>query len=331
MGKRMYWILKIIQDNKEKAICAKDIVSKLEEHDIYVDIKAVYSCIQRINDFFYEWLHKDMIISVKKSGFKIENEFFLDGELQFILDSIMYHQDLDKYDKLRLRDKLMLLSSLHQQDRLVDSSIKDKSLTFSLFLNLSTIMKAIENKNVISFQYINYEVKNNHLKEVPSTNGNNLDQYIVSPYQIILNNNHYYLISYNDKHKNSLTTYRIDRMRIIQATHQKFIEIREQFDMEDEIEKMTNMYISKERVTLEIECHQRLLREIVSHFGSDVIAEKMYHEAYLVRIEDVSMSEGLIGWIMMLQDQIKIISPLSLQQDIKNRLIKISRLYQDVI
>ncbi|MEG0452060.1 MAG: WYL domain-containing protein [Coprobacillus sp.] len=331
MGKRMYWILKIIQDNKTNAMSAKEIVLKLQEHDIYVDIKTIYSCIQRINEFFYEWLHKDMIVAVKKSGFRIENEFFLDGELQFLLDSVTYHQDLDSHDKLRLKDKFMLLSSSHQQERLVQFSLKDKPLTFSLFLNLSTIMKAIENKTIISFQYINYEVKNNHLKEVPSTNGNNLDQYIVSPYQIILNNNHYYLISYNDKYKNTLTTYRIDRMRMIKTTQHQFIEIREQFDMDDEIEKMTNMYISKERTTLELECHQRLLREIVSHFGKDITAKKLYQETYLVKIKDVSMSEGLIGWIMMLQDQIKVVAPLSLQQDIKNRLIKLSRLYQDVI
>lgn len=331
MGKRMYWILKIIQEYKGNAISAKDIVIKLQDYGIYIDVKTVYANIQRINEFFYEWIQKDMIVAVKKVGFKIENEFFLDGELQFMLDSVTYHQDLDSQDKSRLKDKLMLFSSSHQQARLPQPSLKDKPLTFSLFLNLSTIIKAIENKKTISFQYINYEVINHHLEEVSSLNGNNLDQYVVSPYQIILNNNHYYLISYNDKHKNTLTTYRIDRMRIIQKSHQPFIEIREQFDISDEIDKMTNMYISKDRITIEIECHQRLLREIVSHFGKDVTAKKLYQQTYLVKIEDVSLSEGLIGWIMMLQEQIKIVAPLSLQRDIKNRLIKISSLYQDVL
>lgn len=332
MGKRMYLILKIIQENKGVAISAKDIILKLEEYDLYIDIKTIYATIKTINAFFFEWIHQDMIINIKRYGYKIGNEFFLDGELQFILDSIAYHQDLDSDDKLILTDKLKLLSSSHQQARLVQPAIIDRPLTFSLFLNLTTIMKAIESKNVITFQYINYAVIKKQLQEVPSINGNIEDLYVVSPYQIILNNNHYYLLSYNDKHENTVTTYRIDRMRMVQQSFRYlFTEVKDFFDLSEEIEKMTNMYVSKERITIELECHQRLLREIVSHFGKDLSAKKVYRDRYLVKIQDVSMSEGLIGWIMMLQDQIKIISPQNLQQDIKNRLIKMSSLYQDVI
>jgi len=329
MGKRMYYILKIIYQNPHKGISAQDILKQLKDYQIYIEVKTVYACIQQINAFFHEWLQGDLIVAVKRTGFIIQRDFLSDGELQFLLDSVIFHQDLKDTDKECLKEKLLKCSSSQQQKRLVQFHPTKKELHFSLFLNLTTLMKAIENKQVVHFQYINYDVKDEHLYEVPSFNGNNDDQYIISPYQIVNQNNHYYVIGYNEKHKNQLTTYRVDRMRTIATIHRSFIEIREQFDMIDEIEKMTNMYISHHRDTLEIECDKKLLREVVSRFGTNIKARKLYQDHYFITIEDIPISDGLIGWIMMMQDQIKVVSPLFLKQEIQNKLLKMMKLYQE--
>lgn len=331
MGKRMYYVLKIIIESKEETIRAKEIVEKLKVYHIHVDIKTVYSCIRQINEFFYEWLQADMIVSYRRKGFKIENEFLGDGEIQFLLDSVAFHQDLNHEDKEKLKQKLLRLSSQHQKSRLVPYIPHQKHFSFSLLLNLSTIMKAIENKKALSFQYINYDVYKNHLVEIASQKGNVGNLYILSPYQIVTQNNHYYLIGYNEKYPSQLTNYRIDRMRMIQLLKKGYQEIREQFDMIDEIEKMTNMYVSHQRSTLEIECDQRLLREIVSRFGQDVYVQKLYQDHYHISIKDVSISEGLIGWIMMMQDQIRVIAPEFLKDDIKKRIQKMYDLYEDML
>lgn len=65
----MYYVFKFILENKDKGISAKEIQERLEDYEIYLDIKTVYSCIHQINDFFYEWLHENMITSIKKSWF----------------------------------------------------------------------------------------------------------------------------------------------------------------------------------------------------------------------------------------------------------------------
>lgn len=323
----MFYILKIILESENKSITGREIIEKLETYEIFIDIKTVYSCVSQINAFFHEWIDGDMIVGIKKTGFKLEIDLFDDGELQFLLDSIVFHQDLKNEDKKLLQNKLLSFSSFHQQQRLVQFEPKEKHLEFSLFLNLSTIMKAIENKNVLSFQYINYEIKYNRLKEVPSTNGNQENQYFISPYQIVSQNNHYYVIGYNDKYKNELSTYRIDRMRVIQAIRLPYFDIREQFDIRDEIEKTTNMYIASPRDTLQIECEKKLLREVASRFGENLKAKKLYHNYYLITVENTPISDGLIGWIMMLQDQLKVIQPLTLRNEIKERVEKMYAMY----
>ena len=116
-------------------------------------------------------------------------------------------------------------------------------------------------------------------------------------------------------------------MRQIMTIQESFIEMREQFDMSKEIDKMINMYSTQVKDTLQIECHQKILREIVSHFGMDMEVKKLHQNKYLLTISDVSISEGLIGWIFMLQDQIKVISPISLREKIQRKIENMASLY----
>lgn len=328
MGKRMFFVLKIIQQSPTKEITGKEILERLKEFDIYMDIKTVYTCIKSINEFFFEILHKDMILSRKKKGFYIDEEIFSDGQLQFLIDNITFHEDLNYDDKLKLKEQLFHFSSFQQRNRILETDVSDKKQSFSLILNLSTIMRAIENNYVISFEYINYEIENDHLVEVASTRGNDGKNYIISPYQVLSFNNHYYLLGYNSKYTNQLSTYRIDRMRMIKKTNHHFKEIREQFDMKEEINKMMNMYSGQVRDTLQIECDKKSLREIVSKFGNHMKVSKLIEDKYLITIEDVSISEGLIGWLFMMQSQVKVITPLSLKEEIKNRILKLEELYK---
>lgn len=331
MGKRMFYVLKIILQTPHKVITALEIQENLMKQDIKIEIKTVYSCIKQINDFFHSWLDRDLIISYHKLGYRIDEDIFDDGELQFLLDQIAFHQDLNREDQQHLQNKLLMLSSFHQQQRLVNFQPSQRQHSFSLFVNLSVIMKAIEHQKAISFQYIDYNIQNEQLIEVASQRGNKGDQYIVSPYSLTSQNNHYYMIAYNEKHPQQLTNYRIDRMRQIQTLNKGYIDIQEQFDIQNEIEKMMNMFISHHRDTLVIECDYKQLREMVSRFGQQMKVQRLYQDRLLLTIEDVSISEGLIGWIMMMQTQIKVISPQYLQDEMKARIKAMHNLYQDML
>lgn len=319
MGKRMYYILKIIMENEE--ITGKKILECLLEYDIVINIKTLYDTIEQINAFFFDLLEEDIIKVRKKAGYSIQKNIFSDGQLQLLLDSITYHQDLKRNDKEELKDILLKLSSCKQKDRLIFNMSEDKDLSFSLFVNLNTIMKAIEEKKTISFEYINYKYENNQFKEVSIRN-----DYMISPYQIVLNNNHYYVIGYYKPRKNELSIYRIDRMRYIMLNKESFHEIREQFDMEETIHNMMNMFSHSENIVLTIEFHYSIVREMISRFELKHV-ERIDTDWYKTTIEDVQLSEGLIGWIMMLQDKIKVIAPYSLKQEIKKRILRMEEMY----
>ena len=64
------------------------------------------------------------------------------------------------------------------------------------------------------------------------------------------------------------------------------------------------MYISGEKkIDLEISFDQSIIKEVVDKFGQDNRVTKDYEKSLSLTIEDVLINDGLIGWLMMLQDK----------------------------
>lgn len=328
MGEKLYYVFKIIKEAREP-ISAKDILKRLENYEIFLDIKTVYSLIKKLNDFYYCLSNKQLIKTIRRRGYIIDEDFFEDGQLQLLIDSVLFNPNLDKKSANDLVNKLALISSVIQMERLNTEHQNDNELTYDLLLNLTTVIKAINNHKNIAFKYISYDIKDNALQEVYHTNGNlNPETYVISPYKLILRNSNYYLIGYFDKRKDSLSVYRIDRMRIVRNHSSIYEDIQDRFDMEKEFENNVNMYVSNERIDLKIAFESSVLREVVNQFGQDINVNKCFDGRIEAFIKDVALSDGLIGWIMMLQDKVEVVFPLSLKEIVKTRIRAMLRIYE---
>ena len=328
MGEKLYYVFKIIKEAREP-ISAKDILKRLENYEIFLDIKTVYSLIKKLNDFYYCLSNKQLIKTIRRRGYIIDEDFFEDGQLQLLIDSVLFNPNLDKKSANDLVNKLALISSVIQMERLNTEHQNDNELTYDLLLNLTTVIKAINNHKNIAFKYISYDIKDNALQEVYHTNGNlNPETYVISPYKLILRNSNYYLIGYFDKRKDSLSVYLIDRMRIVRNHSSSYEDIQDRFDMEKEFENNVNMYVSNERIDLKIAFESSVLREVVNQFGQDINVNKCFDGRIEAFIKDVALSDGLIGWIMMLQDKVEVVFPLSLKEIVKTRIRAMLRIYE---
>lgn len=326
-GREMYYVLSIIM-NSNGAITSMDIQKQLKEEGIDLTIKMIYQRIDFLNDFFEPIFHHKIIRSIKKKGFIFDEDYLDDGQLQLLLDSIIYHKDLGSEDKNALIEKMLAFSSENQKRRLILNESSEQKLSFSLFLNLSTLIKAIDRQKMISFGYVNYEYENHHFKEVAK-------DHQCSPYQIVLNDNHYYLISYDDSKKDvsgkeGFTNYRVDRMRNILINKQDMIDIRSQFDMNKEIEGMgkMNMFPGSEKIDLTIQFHKSITREIISQFGLELDIEEKQLGWYETTIKDIELTGGLKGWLFMLQKNIRVIGPYQLKEEMKEIIKAIDELYK---
>lgn len=327
---RLYYTYLIIKESLDY-IPAIEIKGQLEEkYRIKVDVKTVYQAIKNINELSHYIYQKDIIKTKHRKGYAINEEFFNDGQIQYLWDSILYNNDLDQKEVNILLTKLQTLSSNKQLSRIQNQTIRQNDIrNYDLLLNMTTIIKAINEKKNIYFKYVNYEIKRNRLVEISNIHGNHQDNkefYIISPYKLIQNNSKYYVIGYFDKRPDSLSLYRLDRMRLVRNHKSKYFE-GEQFDVE-QIDNPINMYISGEKEDLEISFDQSIIKEVVDKFGQDNRVTKDYENRYHLIVKDVLINEGLIGWLMMLQDKITVIKPYSLKENMKKRIEKTLKQYR---
>ena len=86
MGEKMYYIYKTINESKG-IISAKEIQECLKQYELFLNVKTIYSLIDRINDFYMCLTNKQLIKAIKSKGYIIEDAFFDDGQLQILIES----------------------------------------------------------------------------------------------------------------------------------------------------------------------------------------------------------------------------------------------------
>lgn len=171
----------------------------------------------------------------------------------------------------------------------------------------------------ISFHYLKYSI-NNVKEQVKRRKGN---EYIVSPYKLIVNEGNYYLLAYNDNSKKMLT-YRVDRMKDV-------IELDEERIGEEEFKKITNLneYIQErfnmfdgKRERVEIQFTNNLLDTFVERFGKDkrFFKKDDWHCSISTYVE---VSEPFFGWLCGFGNKVKILEPESVKADYLKHLEKV--------
>ncbi len=334
MDNRAYVILNIIKDQLHP-ISGQHIQEILEEkHGIKLNIKTVYEVIKRINEFYFPTLKTKYIGVQKKKGFYIAYNFFEDGQIQYLLDTVRSNPNLSVQESENLESRITALSSKSQLDRLFNHETPSKH-SISLMLNLTTLINAIKNQQNVYFEYTDYKVVDGKFQEVSSKNGNisqgKTSYYAISPYEIVLDGKYYYLIGYFSKRKDQLSTYRIDRMKLIRHHKSPFLEIREQYDMKREYKQSVNMFMTNSKIDLKIRFSKQVMREVVNQFGREHTVSIDNNGYYTMEIKDISNSNGLIGWLFMLQEQIEVISPIMLREQIAKRIKTMYDYYKNTL
>jgi predicted DNA-binding transcriptional regulator YafY len=85
-----------------------------------------------------------------------------------------------------------------------------KSMNESIYYNVDYIHSAIAQNKKISFKYFEYNI--NKTKKFR----NNGNDYIVSPYALLWDNENYYLVASYNKHTDPITNFRVDKMEKVQ-------------------------------------------------------------------------------------------------------------------
>lgn len=120
------------------------------------------------------------------------------------------------------------------------------------------------------------------------------------------NEDYYYVLGYSDK-RETVTAFRIDRMKTPKIMEEDAVPKPEGFDVSAYSNKVFQMF-SGEETTVELECNTSLMKYVIDRFGIDVETEELSEDKFLAKVP-VDLSPTFYGWVFQFGGKIRIIGP----------------------
>ncbi len=315
-------ILKQYSD-EDHPISASFIISKLNGYGISAERKAIYDDIECLIEFGYEIIKTR---NPRAGYFLAEREFEL-PEIYLLEDAVRTAHFITEKKTRDLCQKLDKLLSVHQLKRNgsgIYINTDGKTKNESIFYNIDTISRAIENRHKIAYKY---GVRELHGREIVTV----YKERTLNPYAMTWQDDHYYLIGNYDKYDN-LVHLRIDRMKSVIETGEtarhfgEVCEYSDVFNVADYTKGLFDMFVGDiEEVRLK--CAKATLEQIVDRFGSSIFVTNVTDTHFEINVK-CAVSHGLVNWLLGFSDSVEVISPQSLRDMITERTAKIQNLYK---
>lgn len=294
----------------------QDIVDHLySDYGIILERKAVGRNISLLNQAL-EHDRKPVIVCERGRGAYLESREFTDAELRLLIDSVLSSRHITAEYSKEIIEKLCGLSNRHFRSNMGHVFfVNDWSKTENkeVFYNIEIIGDAIEKGNQIVFKYKLYGAD-----RLPHTRLRNR----VSPYQLILHNQRYYLVAYDESEK-KIEHYRLDRIYEINIARNRATPLRSLEGYQNGIDyrrfsSMPYMYADNPVETVFLSDYG-FVDTVVDSFGLDVKIEDDFKLGMLRVTVNVSPS-AMEYWAMQYVNYVEVLSPLPLREKIRNNI-----------
>ena len=307
-------IWQILKDNSdfEHPLTQEEIAKHLErDYGIVLERKAIGRNISLLKEM-------EVDIESKHGGSYLAHRDFEDSELRLLIDGVLCSKHITARYSDDLINRLCGLSNKYFRSHIQNiHSVNDwsKSDNQELFYNIELIDRAISENKKIKYDYNKYGVDKNLHKT---------SEQEVSPYQLILHNQRYYLMAYCEYWEH-IVYHRLDRMKNMEILEDKATNIRSIPGHEGGIEykqfatAMPYMY-SDEPELIKFTADTSVVDQIVDWFGTDIniILDKNNGNRITVYLK--ASPNAMKYWSLQYLDHVEILSPASLRDSIKKSL-----------
>ncbi len=302
---RILDILKYYSDF-DHPLTQEDIINYLEkDYGIVIERKAVGRNISLLKEAGIE-------IESDKRGTYFNNQLISDSELHLLIDSILASKHITQEQSKSLIDRVASLSNKYFKKHIKNTyslSQRGKVHNEQLFRNIEIIDEAIEQNKKVKYVYNKYALD----KKLHKSN-----EHVVSPYQLLLHNQRYYLMSQDDRWKN-LAYHRVDKITDTKIIDEPLIDIRTMKGYENGInyrELATQMpyFNSTERPEIiEFYCDEGIVDQIVDWFGGDVVFSE---ENNRIKVTIKANPVSIVYWLLQYIQYVEVIEPEYLKDKI---------------
>lgn len=312
---RILEILKT-QSSEQHPLTQTEISNILDdEYGIKLARKAIADNIQLLEEADYD------IIRTNK-GVYLGTNVFEKPEIRILIDSILCSRYLNKKHSKQLINKLVGFGGYgfnSHVKHIYSINEWEKTDNPSVLYNIDTIDDAIEKNKQILIRYGKYNTKNQLVSKYPQK---------VSPYLMLLHNQKYYLMGYNNYHK-TMTFLRIDKMIRVEMlddplTPYKDVNDGKDIDYKDLSVSRPYMFADKS-CDIKIRCDEKYYDQIVDWFGFESFIEKKDNNMIEVTIK--SSPEAFVYWALQYGDICEVISPASVRSAIIEKIKEVNNNY----
>lgn len=308
------------ETDENHALTVKELISKLDSYGIKVERKTVYDDINTLQESGLDILCERI---GHANAYYIGSRTFQDEELYVLADAVSSSVFLTKKKSDELIKKLQTLTSKYKARGLrrnVYVANRIKAFNEHIYYNINTIHEAVFSNYQIEFKYFEYSLD----KKAQFRHGGEV--YSVSPYQLIWENDKYYLICFCNKHQ-KLCRYRVDRMSEVRICEDKRRSLTvDENEIVKSLKAAYDMYGGEpERVELEFD--NSLINVVIDRFGSKVIINKVNENRFRIKA-DVEISPTFWGWLFTFGTNAKVVGPKKIVDMAKQKIKEISDCYE---
>lgn len=347
----LQYLLKMTDD--EHTQTASEICAYLQERGISAERRSIYRDIEEINKVSLmleenctifeaeEMLLDDeddelklVVYNKTKKGFYVRQRHFDLNDIRLLAESIYSSKFLTETQTKRLVDVACEFVSDYQAERIrhnVFLTDRVKTNNKSVLNNISIINEAMS-KEIEGEKHIPEKISFKYLKYTIDNVGNQVERrhgakYVVSPYQLLINDGNYYLLAFDDYSK-EIRRYRVDRMKGVSFTGEprEGKEAFDEIDLHTYTQRVFSMFGGEQkRVTLRF--INPLLDAVVDRFGKEGVIYRKEDDTHFSVTAKVEISDQFYGWLLGFGKKVKVLAPDDVKEKFVAYMDKIREMY----
>ena len=306
---RIWQILKEHSDI-DHPLTQVDIAEYLDkDYGIVIERKAIGRNLALLKE-------ADIDIASTRNGVYLESRDFEDSELHMLIDGVLSSKHITAAHSKDLIERICKLSNRYFRFNVRHiHSVNEWSKTDNkeLFYNIELVDEAIESQKQIHYEYNKYGKDKVMRKTSEQT---------LSPYLMLLHNQRYYLMGYNEKWK-GMCFHRLDHITNMTITDDPETPINSLPGYENGINykeissSLPYMYTDKP-VRIKFIADAKIIDQIVDWFGTEITISEHGEGKVMVTIK--SSPNAVEYWALQYVNYVEVISPESLRNKIKDDL-----------
>lgn len=350
-----YVVLQYLLHNTDEnhVATAMDIVAYLEECAISAERRSIYRDIEEINrvalmldedctiDEAAEMLEHDetddlklVVYDKRQKGFYVRQRKFDLNDIRLLAECVYSAKFISQGQADRLAEVVCEFVSEHQAEKIRHNAFltdRVKTNNRQVLSNIAAINEAMSRKidgrphtpEKISFQYLKYSITDMS-KQVERRHG---AKYIVSPFQLLINDGNYYLLAFDDRSK-AMRTYRVDRMKNVSLSGEPRAgeEAFQKIDLKTYTQRVFSMYGGEEKL-VQIRFINPLLDAVVDRFGTKDVQYSRVDDSHFCVSAKVEISDQFFGWLLGFGKKAKLIYPEGVLNSFREFMDKIRAMY----